>query len=136
METPLKPDHTVAAVNFPEPRGFTTTFRSDLKETFFPDDPFRRFRDEEKPLRRFKKTVEYFIPIFEWLPKYSWRLFRFDLVAGLTITSLAIPQGISYAKLANIPPIIGLCKFYIYIYIYLFPRVKNIFVAFDIFICF
>jgi sulfate transporter 3 len=37
-------------------------------------------------------------------------MFRFDLLAGITITSLAIPQGISYAKLAEIPPIIGLCK--------------------------
>ncbi|KAK1399088.1 Sulfate transporter 3.1 [Heracleum sosnowskyi] len=31
-----------------------------------------------------------------------------DLIAGITIASLAIPQGISYAKLANLPPIIGL----------------------------
>lgn len=110
METPVKPDHTAAAatVNFSEPRKFTTTLRSDLKETFFPDDPFSRFRDEEKPLLRLKKGVEYFVPIFEWLPKYNLRLFRFDLIAGLTITSLAIPQGISYAKLANVPPIIGL----------------------------
>ncbi|PON73331.1 Sulfate transporter [Parasponia andersonii] len=109
METTVKPDHTAATtVNFSEPRKFTTTLRSDLKETFFPDDPFSRFRDEEKPLQRLKKGVEYFVPIFEWLPKYNLRLFRFDLIAGLTITSLAIPQGISYAKLASVPPIIGL----------------------------
>lgn len=105
METPLKSDHEVS---FSDPRGFAATFRSDLKETFFPDDPFSRFRDEASPLRRVKKAIEYFIPIFEWLPSYSLRLFRFDVLAGLTITSLAIPQGISYAKLADIPPIIGL----------------------------
>ncbi|KAL6274671.1 hypothetical protein ACE6H2_025363 [Prunus campanulata] len=33
---------------------------------------------------------------------------QFDLLAGITITSLAIPQGISFAKLADIPPVIGL----------------------------
>ncbi|KAL8127419.1 hypothetical protein AgCh_014365 [Apium graveolens] len=33
---------------------------------------------------------------------------RSDVVSRLTIVSLAIPLGISYAKLANLPPIIGL----------------------------
>lgn len=112
METPLKSEHEVS---FSDPRGFAATFRSDLKETFFPDDPFSRFRDETSPLRRVKKAIEYFVPIFEWFPSYSLRLFRFDVLAGLTIVSLAIPQGISYAKLADIPPIIGLCKYYNYV---------------------
>ena len=107
METPQKSDHSVS---FAEPRGFGATLRSDLKETFFPDDPFSRFRGESGGLRRAKKALQYFVPIFEWLPAYNLRLFRFDLLAGITITSLAIPQGISYANLANINPIVGLCK--------------------------
>ncbi|KAK9947725.1 hypothetical protein M0R45_003337 [Rubus argutus] len=94
-------------VSFATPRGFGTTFKSDLKETFFPDDPFKRFQNE-KALGKVKKALEYFVPIFEWLPKYNFRTLRYDLLAGLTVTSLAIPQGISYAKLAQIPPIIGL----------------------------
>ncbi|KAF3434102.1 hypothetical protein FNV43_RR25205 [Rhamnella rubrinervis] len=93
--------------SFSAPRGFLTTFKSDLKETFFPDDPLTQFHDD-KPLRRFKKAIQYFIPIFKWLPNYKLSMFRFDLLAGITIASLAIPQGISYAKLAGIPPIIGL----------------------------
>ncbi|XP_041006687.1 probable sulfate transporter 3.5 [Juglans microcarpa x Juglans regia] len=94
-------------VSFAPPRDFVTTLKSDLKETFFPDDPFQQFRNE-KPARRLKKALQYFIPIFEWLPKYNFHLFRYDLLAGITITSLAIPQGISYARLASLPPIIGL----------------------------
>ncbi|KAF5459075.1 hypothetical protein F2P56_023063 [Juglans regia] len=94
-------------VSFAPPRDFVTTLKSDLKETFFPDDPFQQFRNE-KPSRRLKKALQYFIPIFEWLPKYNFHLFRYDLLAGITITSLAIPQGISYARLASLPPIIGL----------------------------
>ncbi|KAK3041643.1 hypothetical protein RJ639_001453 [Escallonia herrerae] len=94
-------------VNFAKPRCFHTALKSGLKETFFPDDPFQHFKGE--PLsRRTKKALQYFVPIFEWLPKYSLSLFKYDLLAGITIASLAIPQGISYAKLANIPPIIGL----------------------------
>ncbi|XP_042490647.1 probable sulfate transporter 3.5, partial [Macadamia integrifolia] len=95
-------------VNFSTPRSFATTFKSDLKETFFPDDPFRHFKNEPGALGRTKKAFQYFIPVFEWLPRYNFRLFRYDLLSGITIASLAIPQGISYAKLANIPPIIGL----------------------------
>ncbi|KAF2304555.1 hypothetical protein GH714_033331 [Hevea brasiliensis] len=95
-------------VNFATPRSYGTTLKSHLKETFFPDDPFRQFRNDKSGGRVIKKAVQYFIPIFEWLPNYNLRLFRFDVLAGITITSLAIPQGISYAKLANLPPIIGL----------------------------
>ncbi|XAR66978.1 hypothetical protein NMG60_11013380 [Bertholletia excelsa] len=98
--------------NFSEPRGFATAFKSDLKETLFPDDPFRRFRNEPFP-RKAKKAIQYFVPVFEWLPKYNLALFKYDLLAGITIASLAIPQGISYAKLANIPPIIGLYSSFI-----------------------
>ncbi|KAK8547175.1 hypothetical protein V6N13_097894 [Hibiscus sabdariffa] len=97
------------AVNFAAPRGFAASFKADCKETFFPDDPFYKL-NHEKPLPKLKKTIQYFIPLFEWLPNYNLRLFRYDLLAGLTITTLAVPQGISYAKLANIPPIYGLSE--------------------------
>ncbi|KAF5193759.1 Sulfate transporter 3.1 [Thalictrum thalictroides] len=104
-------EHIHHDVNFSQPRSFGTILKSDLKETFFPDDPFRQFKGQP-PLTQAKKALQYFIPIFQWLPKYTLSSFRYDLLAGITITSLAIPQGISYAKLANLPPIIGLyCSF-------------------------
>jgi sulfate transporter 3 len=126
MGTVVESEHLVS---FAPPRSFATTLKSDLKETFFPEDPFRQFRNE-KPAARVRKALQFFVPIFEWLPKYNLKLLRYDLLAGVTITSLAIPQGISYAKLANLPPIIGLCKThmpcfdvrYIYIYIYIMFR--------------
>ncbi|KAJ4761239.1 sulfate transporter 1 [Rhynchospora pubera] len=83
-----------------------------LKETFFPDDPFKNFKGQ--PAR--KKcllAVKYFFPILDWLPRYKLSMFKSDLLAGLTVASLAIPQGISYAKLANLPPIIGLYSSFI-----------------------
>ena len=101
---------SIHKVNFATPRGFTTAFKSDLKETLFPDDPFHEFKNGSFSTKT-KKAIQYFVPIFEWLPKYNFRLFKYDLLAGITIASLAIPQGISYAKLANISPIIGLCKY-------------------------
>ncbi|KAJ0091179.1 hypothetical protein Patl1_13208 [Pistacia atlantica] len=94
-------------VNFGGPRNFVTTFKSKCKETLFPDDPFAQFKNE-KPSLRARKALQYFIPIFEWISTYNFKMFRYDVLAGITITSLAIPQGISYAKLADLPPIIGL----------------------------
>ncbi|KAF7813813.1 putative sulfate transporter 3.5 [Senna tora] len=96
------------AVSFAAPRGFGTKLKSAVKETLFPDDPFRELKNEEKARGKIVKGFQYFVPIFEWLPSYNLRLFFRDFLAGLTITSLAIPQGISYAKLADIPPINGL----------------------------
>ncbi|XP_027173937.1 probable sulfate transporter 3.5 [Coffea eugenioides] len=94
-------------VNFAEPRSFPTVFKSNFKETLFPDDPFGHLKNEPSS-RKTLKVIEYFLPIFGWLPRYNLALFKYDLLAGITIASLAIPQGISYAKLAEIDPIIGL----------------------------
>ncbi|KAG6480687.1 sulfate transporter 3.1-like [Zingiber officinale] len=94
-------------VPVPPARPFLDTFRANLKETFFPDDPLRQFRDQTVP-RKFMLGLKYFLPIFDWAPTYSVSLFKSDLIAGITIASLAIPQGISYAKLANLPPVLGL----------------------------
>ncbi|KAJ1257944.1 hypothetical protein BS78_10G035500 [Paspalum vaginatum] len=94
-------------VSVPEPRTAAKALRQRLAEVFFPDDPLHQFKNQSSA-RRLVLALQYFFPIFQWGSEYSPRLLRSDLVAGLTIASLAIPQGISYAKLANLPPIIGL----------------------------
>ncbi|XP_009595009.1 probable sulfate transporter 3.5 [Nicotiana tomentosiformis] len=104
MTSPKKSLH---GVNYASPRSFGTVLKANLKETLFPDDPFHEFKNEKLSIR-IQKGIQYFVPMFQWLPKYNLGLFKFDLLAGITIASLAIPQGISYAKLANLPPIIGL----------------------------
>ncbi|GMN38765.1 hypothetical protein TIFTF001_007997 [Ficus carica] len=78
-----------------------------LKETFFPDDPLRQFKGQPTK-RKWILGAQYVFPILQWAPHYTFNLFKSDVVSGLTIASLAIPQGISYAKLANLPPIVGL----------------------------
>lgn len=79
-----------------------------FKETFFPDDPFRQFKGKSSRTK-WILGAQYIFPLLQWVPEYSFKLFKSDFVSGLTIASLAIPQGISYAKLAKLPPIIGLC---------------------------
>ncbi|KFK26191.1 hypothetical protein AALP_AA8G214500 [Arabis alpina] len=105
-------------VNFSAPRSFFVKFRSKCKETFFSDDPFKPISQEPNGLLKTKKLLEYFVPVFEWLPKYNLQKLRYDLLAGITITSLAVPQGISYAKLASVPPIIGLYSSFVPPFVY------------------
>ncbi|KAI9142448.1 sulfate transporter family-domain-containing protein [Paraphysoderma sedebokerense] len=50
------------------------------------------------------------IPILNWLPRYPFRSPRFptDLIAGITLSTIIIPQGMAYAVLAKLPPVYGL----------------------------
>lgn len=47
-------------------------------------------------------------PIIGWLPKYNPRWIINDVIAGLTIGLMMIPQSLSYAKIATIPVQYGL----------------------------
>ncbi|KAK6239162.1 hypothetical protein QUC31_004631 [Theobroma cacao] len=109
---PSANDQCAHRVAIPPPQPFFKSFKNSLKETFFPDDPLRQFKNKT-PSRKFILGLQYFLPILEWAPRYSLQFLKADLIAGITIASLAIPQGISYAKLANLPPILGLYSSFI-----------------------
>ncbi|KAI3910424.1 hypothetical protein MKX01_034818 [Papaver californicum] len=91
----------------PPPRSTAHKLKNRLKETFFSDDPFHQFKGQSAK-KKWILGAQYFFPILQWCPNYTFQFLKSDIVAGLTIASLAIPQGISYAKLANLPPIVGL----------------------------
>uniref|UniRef100_A0A803LEL9 STAS domain-containing protein n=1 Tax=Chenopodium quinoa TaxID=63459 RepID=A0A803LEL9_CHEQI len=94
-------------VCLPPKRSTLQKLKHRVADIFFPDNPFHKFNNQTW-LKKLILTLEFLFPVFQWGPTYSLKLFRADLISGLTIASLAIPQGISYAKLANLPPIIGL----------------------------
>ncbi|KAE8721746.1 High affinity sulfate transporter 1 [Hibiscus syriacus] len=77
--------HKVAV---PPKQNLFREFTATVKETLFADDPLRPFKHQPR--------------------SYTWRKFRGDIIAGLTIASLCIPQDIGYAKLANLDPEYGL----------------------------
>ena len=49
-----------------------------------------------------------YLPIFTWLPHYHKRLLGADLLAGLIVTVMVIPQSLAYALLAGLPAVVGL----------------------------
>ncbi|MDB1089427.1 sulfate permease [Streptomyces sp. ACA25] len=58
--------------------------------------------------RQQRAGVARFLPIAGWLPDYGRRVFRHDLIAGLTVAVMLVPQSMAYAALAGMPPVTGL----------------------------
>ncbi|WP_232059159.1 SulP family inorganic anion transporter [Kineobactrum salinum] len=48
------------------------------------------------------------MPIFGWARGYDRRVFASDLLAGIVVTIMLIPQSLAYALLAGLPPEMGL----------------------------
>ncbi|KAE9458936.1 hypothetical protein C3L33_09163, partial [Rhododendron williamsianum] len=96
-------------VGVPPKQKLFKEFTTAAKETFLSDDPLRHFKGQSGP-RKFILGLQAIFPILEWAQSYNLKKFRGDLIAGLTIASLCIPQDIGYSKLANLPPQYGLCK--------------------------
>ncbi|MFI8606481.1 SulP family inorganic anion transporter [Cellulophaga baltica] len=52
--------------------------------------------------------MQKYIPILKWLPTYDKRNLSKDLIAGLTVGIILVPQGMAYAMIAGLPPVYGL----------------------------
>ena len=59
-----------------------------------------------------------YLPFIDWLGNYQNKHFRGDLIAGVTVGIMLIPQGMAYGMLAGLPPIYGLYAATIPILIY------------------
>jgi len=49
-----------------------------------------------------------YLPVLTWLPHYNRRLLGADLLAGVIVTVMVIPQSLAYALLAGLPAVVGL----------------------------
>lgn len=83
----------VHKVGKPPKQNLLTELVTTFKETFFSDDPFRPFKDQTKS-RKLVLGLEALFPILSWSREYNLTKFKGDLIAGLTIASLCIPQVI------------------------------------------
>ncbi len=51
-----------------------------------------------------QRGIRSYLPILTWLPHYQSKWLRLDIIAGLTIMALLVPEGMAYAQLAGVPP--------------------------------
>lgn len=56
----------------------------------------------------FKPRIVQLIPAWQWLKDYSSGKFKSDLLASVIVIAMLVPQGMAYAMLAGLPPIMGL----------------------------
>ncbi|KNC87592.1 hypothetical protein SARC_00293 [Sphaeroforma arctica JP610] len=69
-----------------------------------------------------KKAAQKKFPCTKWIPSYQWRSWIVvDLIAGITLSVMMLPQGVAFASLAGVPPQYGLytCVFPPLVYAFL-----------------
>lgn len=54
------------------------------------------------------RSIHRIIPAFEWIANYDRNDLIKDVTSGLIVAIMLIPQGMAYAMLAGLPPIMGL----------------------------
>jgi len=57
---------------------------------------------------RVRNLLHKFVPITVWLPKYKRAQLGPDLLAGLAVWSLTVPQAMAYSSIAGVPAVYGL----------------------------
>ncbi|KAF9264887.1 sulfate permease [Marasmius fiardii PR-910] len=72
------------------------------------------------PRQRIIDYVVSLFPIFGWITRYNVQWLTGDLIAGLTVGIVVVPQGMSYAQIATLPVQYGLYSSFVGVFIYCF----------------
>lgn len=76
---------------------------------------------QKKPVSPIRQKLQQYIPILKWLPSYKWKEhLHGDVIAGLTVGIMHVPQGMAYASLAGVPPVYGMYSSFFASSIYMF----------------
>ena len=58
--------------------------------------------------KRKKRALSRWLPILDWLPKYNRAWLAGDILAGLSVWALMVPQSLGYATISGVPVQYGL----------------------------
>ncbi|GFY85800.1 hypothetical protein Acr_04g0005380 [Actinidia rufa] len=97
-------ERTRWVLNSPNPPSLLQELISSVKETIFPYRSKLSSSSPKQPRSRVFLLLQGLFPILSWARNYKASKFKNDLMAGLTLASLCIPQSIGYANLANLDP--------------------------------
>ena len=53
-------------------------------------------------------TARRFLPILDWMPAYRYEWLLPDFFAGVALWAVMVPEGMAYAGIVGVPPIMGL----------------------------
>jgi sulfate permease, SulP family len=56
----------------------------------------------------YRRAISQFLPISSWLPDCTPKTIRADVIAGIALAGLLVPEGMAYAGIAGVPPQMGL----------------------------
>lgn len=59
-------------------------------------------------MKHLNQGISRLFPAKDWLSRYQFSTFKSDLIAALIVLAMLVPQGMAYAMLAGLPPIMGI----------------------------
>ncbi|KAH9690854.1 Sulfate transporter 2.2 [Citrus sinensis] len=96
-------------LNSPDPPSIWHELAGSIREAFVPRNKLSSSSRVKQTWRRSAFSfLRGLFPILNWGRNYKASKFKSDLMAGLTLASLSIPQSIGYANLAKLDPQYGL----------------------------
>ncbi|XVF39472.1 hypothetical protein PTKIN_Ptkin01aG0037600 [Pterospermum kingtungense] len=101
LEDSSRTERTQWLINSPEPPTLWQELVSAARGSLLP----RRTNNSSSSAMSFLQGL---FPVLSWGRTYTASKFKDDLMAGLTLASLSIPQSIGYANLAKLDPQYGL----------------------------
>ncbi|GAA0142220.1 transporter [Lithospermum erythrorhizon] len=106
LEATRRAERAQWILDSPDPPGLLHQVNGLLKKTFIPNTT--NSSSKKHSGSSISIAILRLFPILEWGRNYKATKFKNDLMAGLTLASLSIPQSIGYANLAKLDPQYGL----------------------------